>query len=156
MYQCGICTDPVTFEEDSICCDTCNVWIHKRCIGMSTTILKNIANTDVSWICPSCNEPNFSSILFNTPSITSDDNRFSILAHSMYELDGSQSAHSPANASFQSHFSSPGSPSAASSPKQNNLKQRSTKENANFKVAIVNCQSINNKVAEFQTFIEIT
>ena len=25
IYSCGVCSDPVTWEQDAICCDACNV-----------------------------------------------------------------------------------------------------------------------------------
>ena len=52
IYPCGICSDPVTWEQDAICCDSCNVWNHKACLEMSTTLFTELTNSDTAWICP--------------------------------------------------------------------------------------------------------
>ena len=55
--------------------------------------------------------------------------------------------------SFQSSL---GSPIGASSPRALIYKPKRNKAVDNFKIAIVNCQSIKNKVAQFATFIDVT
>ena len=52
IYPCGICSDPVTWEQDAICCDWCNTWNHKACLEMSTTLFNELTNSDTAWICP--------------------------------------------------------------------------------------------------------
>ena len=44
-YPCGICSDPVTWEQDAICCDLCSTWNHKVCFKMLTTLFTKLANT---------------------------------------------------------------------------------------------------------------
>ena len=65
VYPCGVCEEPVTWEQDAICCDACDTWNHKMCLQMSTTLRNHLANSDVSWICPQplCNQPNYSAVL---------------------------------------------------------------------------------------------
>ncbi len=164
IYPCGICQMPVTWEQNSICCDTCQLWNHKVCLSMSTTMFTHLANSDTSWICPSCENPNFSSILFNTPVTTSSDGRYSMITDSLrsstntgistpnsFDMNFSDVFNSP------SSDSSPGIPQAASSPQVHPASKKSrTAMKDNLKIAVLNCNSIMNKVAEFQTFLADT
>ena len=178
-YPCGICQDNVTFEQDAICCDGCDVWSHKHCLNMSTTLFDHLANTDVMWICPLCSNPNYSAILFNSP-VTEHSNQFATLAESMqrqsrsklsydsdipsprsvdtppFDLAGSADSSAQAFVFQSSPHSSFASPLGASSPKTPIYKPKRKKLIENFKVAIINCQSIKNKVTQFGTFMDVT
>jgi len=52
--------------------------------------------------------------------------------------------------------SSPGAPQAASSPQKQCPTRKRTPTKDNLKIAIINCQSLKNKTAELQLFIEDT
>ena len=88
IYPCSVCSEAVTWEQDAICCDACDVWSHKMCVGMSISFFNNLASSDVSWICPqpTCNQPNYSSIILNTPEVSSSNNPYSVLADSMRNI----------------------------------------------------------------------
>ena len=78
--SCISCKEEVTSERDAICCDACDGWMHRDCAGIDTF---SSQHSNCMWICPVCNNPNFSSVLFNSPITTSTDNRYSILADSL-------------------------------------------------------------------------
>jgi hypothetical protein len=164
IYPCGVCSEPVTWEQDSICCDTCDIWSHKDCLEMSTTFFRTLADTDTSWICPTCNSPNFSPILFDTPITTSTDERFSMLTESMRSISASNistptSLHADLSNIFTSPSTtgSPGTPQATSSPQATGTSTRKRMvRKDNFKVAVLNCNSLLGKVTEFQTFLSNT
>lgn len=63
-YLCGICSKAVKWSTPGICCDTCDTWYHKECIGMSSTIYQSLRN--ISWEYIQCGMPNFSVSLFDT------------------------------------------------------------------------------------------
>ena len=73
-----------------------------------------------------------------------------------------QSPLSPVTTSFTSRSGSEsdrsiGTPQATSSPKTSLIKPRKRfVKKDNFKIALINCQSINNKIAEFHTFLSST
>ena len=122
IYPCGTCQNPVTWEQNSICCDTCDVWFHTDCLSMSTTLFTHLTNSDTSWLCPTCENPNFSSVLFNTPITDSNDERYTILSDSMKSFNISNistptSLRTNLSDVFSSPFAncSPGAPQATSS-----------------------------------------
>ena len=163
IYPCGICQEPVTWEQNSICCDTCELWCHKDCLSMSTTLFTRLANSDTSWLCPTCDAPNFSSVLFNTPITDSNDERYTILTDSMKSLNLSNiSTPTSFSVNLSDVFSSPmgncspGTPQATSSPHTNTPTRLRTPVKDNIKLAIVNCNSVVNKIQEFQTFLSVT
>ena len=41
-------------KTESIACDDCDKWTHRKCIGMSTTEFSNLGKSDETWTCPSC------------------------------------------------------------------------------------------------------
>ena len=55
-HPCGICNKAVTWKTAALCCDTCDKWYHKDCMGINTLIYHN-----VSWPCDFYGTPNFTS-----------------------------------------------------------------------------------------------
>ena len=140
---------------------------------MSTTLFEHLANSDVMWICPSCDVPNYSAVLFTTPIVGSGENQYEALADSMrsqvsslpdpisietLSMDHSSFFSLPMSPTDLSHQSlqSIGAPIGASSPRTLVYQPKRNRIKDNLKVAIVNCQSICNKVMEFNTFLDVT
>ena len=78
QFPCIACKEEVTWERDAMCCDACDGWMHRDCAGIDTLSFSRLQHSNCMWICPVCNNPNFSYVLFNSPITTSTDN--SILA----------------------------------------------------------------------------
>ena len=176
-HHCGICNSPVCWNQSVICCDSCDIWNHRACLEMSTTLFSNLAGTDESWICPMCEEPNFSITPMNSPVTTSDDDSYSNMSLSMRALSSSTaSPTSLTSPTSPESTCSPGLPSAASSPHtqtqtphNSTLKTSSTTSphqtttpvrrkkpvKDNMKLAMINCQSVRNKVQELDIFTEL-
>ena len=82
-YHCGVCEESVGWEDRWICCDTCNIWYHIDCQGMSTTmfsILNKFSGKDIVWEYIKCGMPNFSTTLFDTSTSLDTQNRFHSLS----------------------------------------------------------------------------
>ncbi|MCG8116962.1 MAG: reverse transcriptase domain-containing protein, partial [Candidatus Thiodiazotropha endolucinida] len=147
-FPCGLCHNNVGWEDRGICCDTCNVWYHIGCQGMSSamySLYNKSSNTNVVWECMKCGMPNFSTSLFDTSSSIDTYNHFDPLS-SLSEPD------SPIPDNI-------GPPTAASSPivKQSKEAKPKTKKavlNHPLRILIMNCQSIKNKKAELHTIID--
>ena len=66
-----------------VCCDTCNVWYHIDCQGMSPTmysIYNGSLGESMAWECMRCGMPNFSTSLFDTTASLEVSNRFETLS----------------------------------------------------------------------------
>ena len=61
-YPCGVCG--YACKTGVIACDECNKWIHKECIGMSTSTLLRIGDSSDTWICPVCQSKNTSTQIY--------------------------------------------------------------------------------------------
>ena len=71
-FPCGVCDADVGLEDCGICCDTCNIWYHIDCQGMSSTmysILNKSSGKNTVWECLKCGMPNFSTTLFDTTDL---------------------------------------------------------------------------------------
>ena len=135
-FPCGLCDVSVGWDDRGICCDTCNVWFHIDCQGMSSTmygIYNKSLSKSIAWECIRCGMPNFSTSLFDTTSSLEVSNRFESLS-SLSEPD------SPIPDNI-------GPPNAASSPiVQTEAKSKTKKAVLNhpLRILIMNCQSIKN------------
>ena len=140
-YPCQICNKAVKWTTPGMCCDTCDGWYHKSCMGMNSAVYRGLRN--VSWHCCQCGMPNFSMTLFDIICLN-ESNPFSLL--------------STTPLSPQIPDVDIGSPSASSSPKpQKNQKAKSKGWNdIPVKVAVINCRSIVKKKAELLNVLDAT
>ena len=131
VYPCGACDMPVTWAQQAVACETCSVWYHIDCQGISSQTYDALHSSAVVWNCHSCGVTNYTATLFDLTSLVTS-NSFSSLQE---------------DSSIHSIGGSPGPPLAASSPtprqrrKPNNVKRPLRLVNANF-------HSIRNKQAE--------
>ena len=137
-FPCGLCDVSVGWEDRGICCDTCNVWYHIDCQGMSPTmysIYNRSLGKSMAWECMRCGMPNFSTSLFDTTASLEVSNRLETLS-SLSEPD------SPVPDNI-------GPPKAASSPIVQQSKEAKPKTNKAvlnhpLRILIMNCQSVKN------------
>ena len=53
-YPCGVCNISVTYCHSGIFCDSCSLWFHTNCIGMSSTEYDRLSNSKDDWYCTQC------------------------------------------------------------------------------------------------------
>ena len=75
-FPCNICKKAIRWTTPGVCCDTCDQWFHKACMGMHTCIYESLASNNVSWQCCRCGMHNLSSSFFDS-TISEHTNLFS-------------------------------------------------------------------------------
>ena len=143
-YPCMICSKAVKWGQHALGCDSCDKWVHTKCISMTTPEYLTLANSSSTWLCNNCHAPNHSRI-YN--SISADENIYS-------NLSNMSTSHEDTTCNTSTHSSTGiGSPQAYSSPNKDQTKTHQ-KPRQELRTIITNFQSIRNKVVETQVLIE--
>ena len=157
-FPCGICEKPCRSNQRAIACDSCDTWFHAKCLAMPLNIYK-VINPNTSWICCTCGLPNFSSTLFDTQSADSintsiaTENTYSILSDAPPTPDHTASSVSHSLSTTTSSF---GSPQHTSSPIRPIGSKNKIPELTNFRVLVINFQSLRAKRTSFWLLLEET
>ncbi|XP_072037138.1 uncharacterized protein [Amphiura filiformis] len=139
-YPCGECSKACSSyrgAKASILRESCNLWFHSDCVGLSESALDILGHSDLPWECHKCGMLNFSSGIFNS----------TLLDKSLSESNSSNSRNLSSSSTSSSH---PGSPLAKSSPSKT-CRQRSFQ---NLRLLEVNFQSVFSKRSEFWHLLE--
>ncbi len=78
-FPCSSCSKAVKNNDQALCCDRCDRWIHSACCGMSAATYGSFQNSSFSWLCPSCGLPSFNSSYFDSSILSETNNSFSVL-----------------------------------------------------------------------------
>ena len=70
-------TDRDRKGTEALACDNCDKWCHLSCMVMTSAEYNHLENSSTSWICSSCNSPNYTKIF---DSITAVSNSFESLS----------------------------------------------------------------------------
>ena len=155
-YPCGVCSRPCKSNQPSIQCDSCETWIHKKCMAMTAQIYEILGNSSISWHCCNCGLPNFNSSLFldfNDPS-THSSNPFS----SLNQTENNASFGSPSRSS-EREFNPEFRPQQSSTPNRPSLKvSKDPPFDKNPKVTslVINFRSVKNKIPHFSALVAET
>ena len=130
---------PVTWAQQAVACETCSVWYHIDCQGISSQKYDALQSSAVVWNCHSCGVNNYTATLFDLTSLVTS-NSFSSLQEdsSIHSIDGS-----------------PGPPLADSSPTHRQRRKPNTVK-IPLRLVNVNFHSIRNKQAEVLNLIHST
>ena len=53
-FQCGLCSDEVGDNDDSVQCDLFDKWNHTRRLNIDAEQYEKIKKDPMSWYCPNC------------------------------------------------------------------------------------------------------
>ena len=70
-FPCVMCSKAC--KTECLACDECNQWVHRTCIGMSTTEFSRLGRSEEAWSCPSCASINNSSRIYSVPDADDHD-----------------------------------------------------------------------------------
>ena len=140
-FNCGLCDHRVTWRDQGVCCDKCGIWYHVACQSIGRSTLSALNSSGVSWVCCSCNCPNYSAIYFYRSTDLS--NAFEALSTS-------------GSTSEQRSIASP-IPLATSSPNYECTSQMSNKSSCRpIRLLNLNARSLNKKKVDFCNLVEST
>lgn len=54
MFSYGECGKPVQSNQAALCCDSCDVWSRRKCVGMSIKEYYRLGQCDEEWCCFCC------------------------------------------------------------------------------------------------------
>ena len=140
-------------------CDECSVWYHSQCLELSATNVSLLQKDLVSWLCCKCDSCNVDSFTYHSFELDIS-NRYEILNSRRLSSVDSYSSIPSVDSSFSpSAFSSPKPRLNSVSTSQNETSKSSAeqyqkKKRNNFRVLVMNCQSIRNKRSELNESIE--
>ena len=81
IYPCGLCELPVTWGQDGLCCDGCDVWHHRSCIELCSVDSELLAkHSHVQWLRCRCDSINIMSFTFHSFELTTS-NSFNPLSY---------------------------------------------------------------------------
>ena len=58
-FPCSVCLREVNENVNSIYCDFCHHWVHRKCNELSLPDFRLLANSSDSWMCLKCNHELF-------------------------------------------------------------------------------------------------
>ena len=65
-FPCGVCSKGCFWLQRAICCDSCEIWYHAKCLNMKDEKYLRYTRSDETFTCFNCGIPNFSSGPFDT------------------------------------------------------------------------------------------
>lgn len=148
-FPCGLCKKSVRWNQRGVCCDSCDVWYHAKCLDMNTPSYEALQASHVCWICYTCGMPNFASSLFNSSSEIECSNSFSPLS----PLEDASSVFTPL--AMSSPTTGGGAKSKAKLPPSNNKGKAKAKQHCNRKIraVVINFQGLRSKIESLTELI---
>ena len=64
-YPCGTCDCTVTWDDRGVACESCGMWYHAKCQSIDSTTYSNLNDSNISWRCIICGNPNYSNVSFD-------------------------------------------------------------------------------------------
>ena len=65
-WPCGICQYPVTWSQEGVACDSCELWHHKSCISLCSDDFQLLERSNVAWKCCKCDSINCDTFTFHS------------------------------------------------------------------------------------------
>lgn len=53
---CGVCRKMVRDDDEALCCDKCEKWLHRECLDISKSTYKKLERSKEPWNCDPCNK----------------------------------------------------------------------------------------------------
>ena len=53
-FPCGVCYKAVAKNHNAVCCDSCNLWVHKKCNNLTKFCYRKMQTSQEPWYCKNC------------------------------------------------------------------------------------------------------
>ena len=64
IYPCGMCERKVSWSDEGVACDQCDVWYHRSCMDLCSKDYSLLSRSKEQWLCCRCDTINVSSFTF--------------------------------------------------------------------------------------------
>ena len=176
IFPYGYCNLLVDYGEKGLCCDKCDIWMHKSCIGMRTRAYSLLdKNHEASWASYRCKTVN-SSLYHSYEYSVSTSNSFRVLEditddsvfpspsgrpYAESSPIGAQSVRCPTSVRSTSSSILAGPPSSSCEEASSNVShsitdQRLPGKGQSWRTLVVNINSIRGKVADLEYLLDYT
>ena len=160
-YPCGVCEEEVVdFGARAVACNSCDIWIHKSCVGMLMAEYDQLAETSQPWFCPDCGTAHHSSVIYDIPVSDVSDQTSS---HSSISSEDALTSPQPssfqqscASSLFDSSINSIGSPGATSSLQPTRPSHATSQGKRSLRILVINFQSVRKKGKSIDILVETT
>ena len=71
-YPCGTCDNTVTWDQKGVACETCGQWYHASCQSLGNSDYSNLNNSNISWHCVICGNPNYSNYTYDLYGLSTE------------------------------------------------------------------------------------
>ena len=151
-FLCVMCSKAC--KTECIACDECNQWVHRTCIGMSTTEFSRLGRSEEAWSCPSCASINNSTRIYSVSDADDQDAKQSLnysthpsMLDNVSEISFPSRCSTSTDQTSESSFNNSGDPILTLSPKP--AKQPKPQQKS-LRIMSINFQSVqkNGKLLE--------
>ena len=159
-WPCGICQYPVTWSQEGVACDGCELWHHKSCISLCSDDFQLLERSNIAWKCCKCDSINCDTFTFHSFELQTSNSFYPLTFESTIDSIHSQ-VFSPL------HTSSPRSRNCSNVSPGVQLSSRNKSSNTepsdspydlpkklNLRILNVNCRSVKENNSEFKAALE--
>ena len=103
LYPCGWCELKCGWSCDALCCDECDMWLHRSCMSMSQSAYERAGESNSSWRCYRCQTLNVNSFTYHSYNVPQAEHTTS--SHNVPQAEHTTSSHISNDSVFMSNTS---------------------------------------------------
>ena len=89
-WPCGICQYPVTWSQEGVACDGCELWHHKSCLSLCSDDFQLLECSNVAWKCCKCDSINCDTFTFHSFELQTSNSFYPLTFESIIDSIQSQ------------------------------------------------------------------
>ena len=155
-WPCGICQYPVTWSQEGVACDGCELWHHKSFISLCSDDFQLLERSNVAWKCCKCHSINCDTFTFHSFELQTSNSFYPLTFESTIDSIHSQGfspLHTSSPRSRNCSNVSPGVQRSSRNKSSNTEPSDSPYDlpkKLNLRILNVNCRSVKENNSEFK------